>query len=1334
MVTTISAMNKNENVRGSATSLEQQRLWVLNELEHARTAFNVSVSVFLKGRLDTEALQASIHAVLDANPILDSRFTTAAGELVQTPAPRPSEILKFVDLTSIPESDREDRLQRLAMHDQATAFDLEAEPAFRATLLALGRHNYALFVTTHQIVCDSDSASILLNEIAQHYSRIHRSSKVTVQPKTQYAEYAAWQKEYLGSEACAGDFAFWRRQLEGLATAVELPTDYARPPEPSFRGNTCTLEIPDSLRAELHDRRRLDPKSLRVLLLSAFVTLLCRYTGLEDIILGTELPGRTIAGAHTCIGPFKKHIPLRINTSGNPLVRDFMDRVQQACTDADSHQALPFSKMLSCLPVGRDLSRNPVFQVRFVSERVPDLPAFAGLQVAALPVNVATEMLDLSLRVTEKTDGTELSFSYSAELFSGETVERMGRHFLKLLSGMCFAADSHIFDLPMLADSERRQLLSDWNSTQLPYPKTCIQDLCTAQAQRSPAAEAVRFGDQTLTYAELNLRSNQLAHYLRKRGIGSNSLIGIYLERSLEIPIALLGVLKAGAGYVPLDPAYPRDRIAFILQDANVELILLQEKLRESLPVDHVEMLCLDSEWSKIAAEDKSDPQWQVLASDLAYVLYTSGSTGKPKGVEIEHRSVVNFLTSMRIEPGFESKDVLLAVTTLSFDIAGLELYLPLVCGGTIVMATREQASDGNALRRLLDSGVTIMQATPATWRLLLESGWPGNSQLRILCGGEALPRELAQELLPRCSELWNMYGPTETTIWSSVYRVRDVSWSMAPIGKPIGNTQMYVLDKSRRLLPPAVAGELYIGGDGLARGYRNRPDLTAERFLANPFSNDPSSRLYLTGDLVRYLPDGNLQYLGRIDNQVKVRGFRIELGEIESVLTQNPAIRQAAVLVRELSGDKQIVAYVSAQPGHTVDASEMRSFARQKLPEYMVPSQFVTLDQFPLTPNGKVDRKSLPAPARESLARATEAPADELEWQLLSLFENVLGVDQIGVTDDFFELGGHSLKAARLMSEIRTLTGKQLPLNTLFHGATIRYLRKALAEEARVDAQKTLTSIQVGKPSVPPFFAVISPGESGLGYAILARHMGHAFPFYQLQASTPIAIERPYTWSELDNLAAEYVEDMRTVQPSGPYYFGGMCDGAHIAIRMARRLEQAGETVGMLAIFDTWVLENSQHPLLWKLAYYSERWRQVCTWGWPERFALASRVAGRAARKLVGKQGRGAWTQAYWPDKGYVPPDFRGRVTLFRRPKQPYYYKRDALMGWGDRARGGVDAVVLPLHHEHMLREPSVQVLAKCLVGKLENAFAGKPTRVREQRSQRLEIPAAASASGEVC
>ncbi len=724
-----------------------------------------------------------------------------------------------------------------------------------------------------------------------------------------------------------------------------------------------------------------------------------------------------------------------------------------------------------------------------------------------------------------------------------------------------------------MAETERGCVLEEtivrWNRTEADYPRdACVHQLLEAQARRTPQAVAVEFGGSSLDYAELNLRANQLARLLQQQGVTRESLVGVCLERSLEMIVALLGILKAGAAYVPLDPAYPKDRIQHVLEDAHVRLLVTQPELLKQLPAS-AKTLCLDPRWKALTGESGDAVATDVTSSNLAYVIYTSGSTGKPKGVQLEHRSVVNFLCSMQKQPGFAPKDVLVAVTTLSFDIAGLEMYLPLLSGGRIVIAPREATYDGRLLSELIEkSKATVIQATPATWRLLFESGWRGDRNLKVLVGGEALPAELAHELVARCGEVWNMYGPTETTIWSSVYRVQGDEGRILPIGRAIANTTFYILDDARQPVPIGNEGELYIGGEGLARGYFERPELTAEKFVPDPFSALPQGRMYRTGDLARFREDGNVEYLGRLDHQVKIRGFRIELGEIEAVLDQHADVLRSVVVAREEnSGDKRLVAYVVCDTESTVGSAELREHARKQLPDYMIPSAIVQLATLPLTPNGKVDRKALPAPKATDFASDANfvAPRDPVELKLANLWEETLGIHPIGVKTSFFDLGGRSLLAARLFTQISRAFGKDLPLATLFRAPTIEQLARELRDVSSQPAYTSLVTIQpLG--SKPPFFCVHGGAGSTLFLHRLSREMGFDQPFYGLE---PEGLDgRRVHRTTVEQMAAYYLSEIRKVQPVGPYFLGGYCFGGLVAFEMAQQLRREGQQASLVAMF----------------------------------------------------------------------------------------------------------------------------------------------------------------------
>ena len=731
----------------------------------------------------------------------------------------------------------------------------------------------------------------------------------------------------------------------------------------------------------------------------------------------------------------------------------------------------------------------------------------------------------------------------------------------------------------LLPDGIRKE--GGLQQTQAGYPRDlCVHQLLENWAGQSPESIAVEFQGQSLTYAQLDARSNQLARVLRHRGVLAEQLVGVCLERSLEMVVALLGILKAGGAYVPLDPAYPSERIKYVLDDAHVTLLLTHEPMVASLPATAAEVICLEPEWRAFQDEDSGPIATEVKPENLAYVIYTSGSTGRPKGVQLEHRSVVNFLCSMRREPGMTADDVLVAVTTLSFDIAGLELYLPLLVGGRLVIAAREATFDGRVLMRLLEgSGATIMQATPTTWRVLLESGWGGNPKLKVLVGGEALSADLARQLATRCGSVWNMYGPTETTIWSSVYQVQGKNEKLVPIGKPIANTTFYILDGDRHPVVEGAEGELYIGGEGLARGYFERDELTAQKFVSDPFSAWPGARMYRTGDLARYRPDGNVEFLGRIDHQVKIRGFRIELGEIEAVLEQHPGVHQAVVIAREnTSGDKRLVAYFVPETPATLATAELRSHVTKKLPDYMTPTAFVQMAKLPLTPNGKVDRKALPAPTVNDFETQLEyvAPRDATERKLVQLWEEVLGVSPLSVTANFFELGGRSMLAARLFTRILRTFGKELPLSTLFRSPTVEQLAQQLRPSGQAAEYPTLVPIQENGVK-PPFFCVHGGAGSSLFMHQLSRELGDDQPFYGIE---PEGLDgKRFQRLTVQQMAAHYLAEIRKVQPDGPYHIGGYCFGGLVAFEMAQQLLLHGEQPALVALFSAELRYNHFVP-----------------------------------------------------------------------------------------------------------------------------------------------------------
>jgi amino acid adenylation domain-containing protein len=1032
-------------------SFAQQRLWFLNQLEPSLLAYNISKAIRLTGQLNVAALEQAFNEIVRRHEVLRSTFHTVEGRPILVIAPSFTSGLPVVDLTHLHEAERETEVQRRATEEAQRPFDLAHGPLLRHTLLKLSQEEHVLLLTLHHIVFDGWSFDILFRELTAFYEAFYTGRPATVpELRIQYADFARWQGEWLQGEVLEDQLSYWRSQLEGSLPVLELPADRPRPPIQTFRGAKQSLLLSQAVTEALKALSHQEGATLFMTLLAAYKMLLYRYTGQQDIIVGSLAAGRSRAEIEGLIGFFANTLVLRTELSGNLTFREVLRRMREVCREAYAHQDLPFERLVETLQPVRDLSHHPVFQVMFALQNIPR-PSLklAGLTMAPLEVHSGTAMFDLTLFMFERDQGLVGTFEYNTDLFDAATISRMMAHFQNLLEVIIADPERRISEFSFLTERERCQLLTDWNDTKADYPREkCIHEWFESQVQKTPERVAVVFANRRMTYTELDRRSNQLAWHLKSVGVGPEVLVGIHMEPSLEMVVGLFGILKAGGAYVPLDPTYPRERLAFMLDDANVPVLLTQERLVERLPEHRAIAVYLDREWEAIARGSDESPANGASAENLAYVIYTSGSTGRPKGVQIPHRAVVNFLESMRQIPGLTEDDQLLSVTSLSFDIAGLELYLPLMVGATLILVDRALSSDISRLLDLLEqSGATVMQATPATWRLLLDGGWQGSEHLKVLCGGEAFSRQLANQLLQKSGSLWNMYGPTETTIWSSVYPIESGDGPV-PIGPPIANTQFYILDSHLKPLAVGVPGELHIGGSGLARGYLNRPELTAEKFIAHPFSEKPGERLYKTGDLARYLPNGNIEYLGRMDYQVKIRGFRVELGEIESVLRSHPGIREAVVLTRaEASGENRLVAYLVANGEAVSSVSEPRNFLKKKLPDYMVPSAFVLLDALPLTPSGKVDRRALPPPdsVRPSLEAQYVAPRSDAERMIANTWQEVLRLEKVGMHDNFFDLGGHSLLMVQVHSKLRQAFEKNISMVEMFQYPTIASLAKHL-------------------------------------------------------------------------------------------------------------------------------------------------------------------------------------------------------------------------------------------------------------------------------------------------
>ena len=1297
-------------------SFAQERLWFLDQINPDDPSANICRAFRLKGELKTDLLKQSLQAVVNRHESLRTTFATTQlsavvdSQPMQFVASNLTVDVASIDLSLVPAGQREVKARDLARAEAHRRFDLTLGPLFRVTLVKLDDRDHVLILTLHRIVCDEQSVDILVRNLGEYY-RSQKDPELQSLPM-QFAEYAAWQQETVRSEQFVVHRDYWKEKLNGAPVVVDLPMDRARPAIQSWKGESLSFEIQKPLHVDLFST-----------LTAAFQLLVSRYSGQQDVVTGSTLPNRVLPETVDLIGPLSNAIAVRTDLSGNPTFAQLLERVKNNILSAREHAAMPFEKLIDELEVERSLSHAPVFQIALDLKDTAVLdPWVEELLIEEFEFETGIAALDLKLEIVNAGDHLNCRFEYASDLFEQRTVKRLADHFVRLLSEIVRNPEQRIGRFTFLSPEEIDTILREWNNTAT--TGSAGQNVCQlfeSQVKQTPGAVAVQFGETSLTYGELNQRANQLAHYLQERDVGPEKLTGIFIDRSLEMVVALLGTLKAGAAYLPLDISYPPERLSFMLNDAAVPVLLTQENLLPRVPECNAEIICLDRDRAEFERQSDSDPITRVTRENVAYVIYTSGSTGKPKGVQVSHSALANLLLAMRAR--MSASDILLSVTTLSFDIASLEVCLPLTVGGRFVIARRDDTMDGVALAQLIErSGATLMQATPATWRLLIESGWKGKEKLRIISGGEALSRHLADQLLERTAEVWNQYGPTETTIYSTATRISPAG--EITIGKPIANTQTYILDSHLQPVPIGVAGELYIGGDGLARGYLRRPELTAERFVPNPFSTTPGQRLYQTGDLARFNETGEIVLLGRLDHQVKVRGYRIELGEIEAVLNSHPSVGQSVVTATlDSHGEQRLTGYfvpsAEVSPGANGIEWQLRDHLKASLPEYMIPQQLVMLEAFPLTPNGKIDRRLLPQP--DTLRRDTQAnyvaPHDKFEKQLATMWENVLGVKPVGLRDNFFELGGHSLLAVRLFAQIENKLGKHIPLATLFKAPTVEQLSNVLREMEAPEAWPSLVAIQT-EGTKPPLFCIHAAGANVLIYRPLSRHLGNDQPVYALQAQGLDGQTKPYR--RVEDMAEHYIREMRAFQSEGPYHLLGASFGGLVVYEMAWQLLQQGQKVGLLAMLNTscpvYTLRKRITSHVVHLAQLGPRvYGRAVINGVRRRLNMPVPVAtSDQDSATVDPELQQVLESWYGRDEALVRTvraimradetyvlkrkTYPGKITYFRAIDAPTGVD-DNRLGWRHFARGGFEVYDVPGTHTSMREEPRVVEL----VGKLK-------------------------------
>ena len=1311
-------------------SFAQQQIWLHAQLIPDLPLYNEPVTVNRRGPLDETALNRALTEIVRRHQAWRTTFTLVDGEPVQVVQPPPEIRVSVADLSRVPEGQHEAEAQRLAVADACRPFNLSQGPLFRALLARLSDNEHRLFLTLHHIIFDGYSIyRVFLPELATLYDAFVRGQESPLPDlATQYSDFAAWEREWLSSEDHASSqLSYWRERLSGNLPVLQLPSDHPRPAVQSFRGAIQPLAFSSRLSDALKRLSQQESATLFMCLAAAFTLLLQRYSSSDDVVIGTVSSRRKRSELEGLLGYFLNPLVLRNDLSGDPTFRGLLRRTREVALGALSNDDVPFTQVVHEVHPSRSLSFNPLFQVMLTLE--PPVPANQDGWTVALTqseVDTGISKFDLCLELDDQPSGMVGRFKYSCDLFQPEAISRMAGHLSTLLESIAANPDLPISQLQILTERERRQLCIEWNDTDAEFPSdSCLHQRVADQVERTPETVALVDDDRQWTYRELECRSNQLAAYLQKCGVAPEAAVGLYLEPCGEMVIGILGVLKAGGACLPLDPTYPSERLEHVLADAQPRVLLTQQRLLSQLPPSGLKTVCLDSEWNAIAQSDQPVPD-QCTPENLAYVIYTSGSTGKPKGVQITHRNLVHSTHARSIYYGTDAGRFLL-LSSFAFDSSLAGIFGTLCQGGTLVLTPGSLQSNLSQLAQLVEQHrISELLAVPSLYSLLLEQSGPSQlASLRtVIVAGESCPRELVDRhfaTLPHTA-LFNEYGPTEASVWSTVHRFQPgSSGKVVSIGRPIPNAQVYVLDPHRNPVPIGIPGELYIGGPGVVRGYLNRSTETAERFIPDPINAKPGHRLYKTGDRVRYLADGNLELLGRLDHQVKIRGFRLELEEIEAVISEYEGVQQALVTIRnESNGEPKLMASIVPADVAAFQTDQLHSFLSKKLPEVMLPSSYTLLEKLPLLPNGKVDRQAVAGLVQPASGTQFSKPHSVIELTLVQIWQEVLDRPGIGVTENFFDLGGHSLLVAKLLLRIEQRFGKRLSLANVFQAPTIRELALLLNGNGQSIHCGAVVPIQP-RGSRPPLFLV----RGGPLFLPLANRLGLDQPLLGLDLPASDASQLPVPY-KLEDIAAVLVSRMREVQPTGPYYLAGLCVNGVIAYEMASQLVQQGESVGLLVLFDAqnptfyedFSQESRSQLLLRRIGYQLASLRRQKLPGflrerligihrrlsvryWRIHYALGLPVDEEQLRDLD--------TIVHPASFVYRPGPYPDAAVFFQSTDWPVGRYWDFHSSWNGLIQGGLKVFKIPGGHESMFYEENVDLVAGKLQDCLSEAMRGR-------------------------
>jgi amino acid adenylation domain-containing protein len=1301
-------------------SVPQEQLWYFSQLVPGNPVYNESITIRKDGAFDPEALRLALREILHRHEILRSGFEVIEGEPMQVVHPVPRLELPLVDLSWMPADRAERNAARMAAEEALRPYVLDRAPLLRPLLVRFAADHHRLYLSMHHLVFDGVSLyRIVLPELIALYDAFTRGDEPALpQPAVQYVDYAIGTRQWTDRPGFARRIDYWRQHLAD-APPLELPYDHPRPALPRFRGGIVPVRVPRELADGLRSLSRHAGSTLFQALAAAFALLLHRHSGQDDVVFGSLTDLRDRVELEGMVGYCQTPIVLRSHIADDPSFVEVVSRIRTDLAGALEH-LVPFERIVRELSPRRDPGINPLFQAAIVLEPQmlsPD-PAWSLFLDTAIGEALGVAKFDLHLELDERPDGRiDGRLSFDSDLFDRETAECMVERWSRLLEGVVAHPEKPVSQLPLLSADERHRQLVIWNATKSEYSHdACVHHLIGSQAASAPDAIAVVSGNDLLSYRDLERHANRLAHRLRAAGADTGTVVGVGLERGVSMIVGVLGILKSGAAYVPLDLHHPPDRLAFMLAESRAKLVLTERSLLSALPQHTLAVVFLEDTSGQPDEESSSPPTCAMDSEALAYILYTSGSTGRPKGVQVRHRNVANLMSALAQRPGLCPNDVVVAVAPYSFDMSVGDIFGTLGVGARLVLASRDEARDPRRLSALIEAtGATLMHATPATWQMLVESGWLGSGSLIAVSGGDSLSESLATALLDRCGAVWNGYGPTETTVYTTLSQVtRDAPIA---IGTPITNARVYILDRHRHPVPVGVAGEIVIGGAGVTVGYVNRPDETARRFVPDPFV--PGSTMYLTGDVGRYLPDGSIQHAGRFDRQVKIRGVRIEPGEIEAALLAHPNLSSAVVIVGETpQGDRRLIAYVASD--HDVPSdSDLRRFLRRTLPGHMVPAAFVAVDALPINASGKVDRSALPLPPANG-ADVESRPASlpmALENELSRIWARALGAERISAAEDFFDLGGHSLLAVRLLTDVERELGVELPVSAIFtEGNTIRGMA-ALIESARRDHGGDGLVVPIQPHGRAPILFFVHSGGASL---IAVRHFTAILgPDQPVLGLLPERSGRRLPLSQsIDEMAAQMLDSIRGVQEHGPYYLAGFSLGGNLAYAIATRLEASGERVAHLAILDAGTPPVVASRLRWLVSIKGRM--TVAVDGFLRDPRLALRKATAITRRKLRARFGGLQSRHPAPQEDF---DWHRALRLIAThvaspntaPMDLYVSREMAIrtgrasLGWTELHGGSITVRSIPGDHLAMMTEPHVRIVAESLAAALRRAHAAE-------------------------